>query len=56
MEGLLIGQGKTRETPDQNVEDPDEYDADEFGGLALEKRQQNKLAEENIGMYVESII
>ena len=53
MEGLLIGEGKTDETPDQKVEDPDEYDADELGGLPVEKQQQNKQAEENVGMCVD---
>ncbi|XP_008302160.1 Golgi membrane protein 1 isoform X2 [Stegastes partitus] len=48
MEGMLIGQGKADETPnDQKIEEPDEYDADEqvVGGVDLEKQQQNKQAE-----------
>lgn len=47
MEGMLIGQGKADETANgQNIEEPEEYDADEqvVGGVDLEK-QQNKQAE-----------
>lgn len=48
MEGMLIGQVKTDDTPnDLKLEEPDEYDADEqvVGGVDLEKQQQSKLAE-----------
>lgn len=54
MEGMLIGQGKANETPiGQNLEEPEEYDADEqvVDGAELEKQQQSKRAE-NIGMCV----
>ncbi|KAM6931176.1 Golgi membrane protein 1 isoform 2-T2 [Xenentodon cancila] len=49
MEDVLIGQGKLDETPGQKVDDQEYDDADEqvLGGIP---QQENKLAEENVGM------
>lgn len=52
IEGMLIEQGKADETPDQKLEEPEDYDGEEqiAGGVDLEKKQQNKQPE-TIGVY-----